>query len=853
MAVSARVRSWSPSAIRIRSSLHRNGNQNILEGQTVNFANLATFTDAGFDNPLNTNPFTPPAVGNPLAESFTYDINWGDGTGAITGMTIADLNGGPGTPSSGTIAGSHTYADDGVYTVTVTVHDDNGGVGTSQFTVTVGNQNPIVSTPNGNQNILEGQTVNFANLATFTDAGFDNPANPNAANPPSITNPLAESFTYDIDWGDGRDAITGAPIADLNGGPGTPSSGTIAGSHTYADDGVYQVTVTVHDDNGGIGTSTFLVTVGNQNPIVSTPNGNQNILEGLTVNFANLATFTDAGFDNPLNANPFTPPAVGNPLAESFTYDINWGDGRDAVTGRAIADLNGGPGVPSSGTIAGSHTYADDGVYQVTVTVHDDNGGVGTSSFLVTVGNQNPIVSTPNGNQNVLEGQALNLSNLATFTDAGFDNPLNTNPFTPPALGNPLAETFTYDVDWGDGRDAITGTSIADLNGAPGTPSSGTIAGSHTYADDGVYQVTITVHDDNGGIGTSSFLVTVGNQNPIVSTPNGNQNILEGQTVNFANLATFTDAGFDNPLNANPFTPPAVGNPLAETFTYDLDWGDGRDAITGASIADLNGGPGTPSSGTIAGSHTYADDGVYQVTVTVHDDNGGVGTSTFLVTVGNQNPIVIAPNGNQSIVEGGTVNLNNLATFTDAGFDNPNNTSPFTPPAVGDPLAESFTYDVNWGDGRDAVVGASIADLNGSPGVPSSGTIAGSHTYADNGDYTVTIRVHDDNGGVGVATFMVHVDNVEPTLTGTSNLVVDEGDAFTLDGLGVGVTDPGFDNPLNTLDPSNGGQVAETLTAMSINWGDGTGDAGSLARRTPSRAVRWSDDWHFPRRFAHVC
>ena len=71
-------------------------------------------------------------------------------------------------------------------------------------------QEPVVSTPHGDQSILEGNTVAFANLATFTDAGFDNPANPNPAVPPNITDPLHESFTYDINWGDGRDAITGA-------------------------------------------------------------------------------------------------------------------------------------------------------------------------------------------------------------------------------------------------------------------------------------------------------------------------------------------------------------------------------------------------------------------------------------------------------------------------------------------------------------------------------------------------------------------------------------------------------------------------------------------------------------------
>lgn len=777
--------------------------QNVLEGDLLDLSGLngapaiGSFTDVG------------------TLDTHTATINWGDGSPTQNATIVQGVG-------SGALGGTHLYADDGVYQVTVIVTDKDGKSDTESLSVTVGNRAPIVQVPHGNQSISEGQAISFADLATFADAGFDNPLNPNAADPPQIVDPLHESFTYDIDWGDGRDAVVGMAVADINGGPGVPSSGTISGSHTYADDGVYKVTVTVHDDNGGADSKTFLVTVGNQNPIVAAPNGNQAVAEGGTVSFGNLATFTDAGFDNPLNTNPFMAPAVGDPKAESFTYDINWGDGRDAITGMAVADVNGGPGVPSSGTISGSHTYADDGVYTVTITVYDDNGGVGNTSFTVTVNNVAPVVVTPHGNQSIFEGDTVSFADLATFTDPGFDNPLNPNAAVPPSITDPLHESFTYDINWGDGRDAIAGASIADVNGGPGVPSSAAISGSHTYADDGDYTVTITVHDDNGGSHSASFTVHVDNRNPVVSTPNGNQNIAEGGTVSFANLATFTDAGFDNPANPNGPVLPNIADPLNETFTYDIDWGDGRDAVAGVSIADVNGGPGVPSSGTIGGSHTYSDDGVYKVTVTVHDDNGGIGTSSFLVTVANVNPIVTTPNGNQSILEGQTVSFANLATFTDVGFDNPLNSNPFSPPAIGDPKAEAFTYDINWGDGRDAVAGASIADINGGPGVSSSGVIGGSHTYADDGNYTVTITVHDDNGGVGVAMFKVHVDNVEPTLTGTSNLVVNEGQLFTLNGLGVGVTDPGFDNPLNTLDPANGGETAETLSAMTINWGDGT-------------------------------
>ena len=136
---------------------------------------------------------------------------------------------------------------------------------------------------------------------------------------------------------------------------GVPTAGSFDGSHIYADNGVYTVTVTVMDDDGGVTVQTFEVTVNNVAPTL-TVSPNQTVNEGATLNLPNIGQFTDPGFDNPLNSGE---------TSETFTYSINWGDGTPLNTGVPTIDAPGGPGVPTAGSFDGSHIYADNGVYTV--------------------------------------------------------------------------------------------------------------------------------------------------------------------------------------------------------------------------------------------------------------------------------------------------------------------------------------------------------------------------------------------------------------------------------------------------------------------------------------------------------
>ncbi|MEK7677585.1 MAG: hypothetical protein AAB676_17285, partial [Verrucomicrobiota bacterium] len=144
------------------------------------------------------------------------------------------------------------YADNGAYTVTVTVTDDDGGVTADQFNVLVLNVAPSLLMTGSNFNVdasntpiafsgVRGQILTFQ--GGLTDPGFDNPHNPNGAS--------VERFTYRINYGDGTPEVTGAARIDGVGGPGAPTTGSLQEVHIFTKEGVYMVTTTVTDDDGG--------------------------------------------------------------------------------------------------------------------------------------------------------------------------------------------------------------------------------------------------------------------------------------------------------------------------------------------------------------------------------------------------------------------------------------------------------------------------------------------------------------------------------------------------------------------------------------------------------------------------
>ncbi len=103
--------------------------QTVTVGQTLSLTNLGVITDPGSRNPTS----QPPSV-----ETFSYTIDWNDGSAVDTGTATIDSHGDRnGGLTQASFDGSHTFTTVGVRQVTVTVTDDDDSTTSKTFTVNV--------------------------------------------------------------------------------------------------------------------------------------------------------------------------------------------------------------------------------------------------------------------------------------------------------------------------------------------------------------------------------------------------------------------------------------------------------------------------------------------------------------------------------------------------------------------------------------------------------------------------------------------------------------------------------------------------------------------------------------------
>ena len=411
-----------------------------------------------------------------------------DGSGSVDpdgAIELYDWDFGDGSTAQGDVV-THVYSDDGTFTVTLTVTDDGTptpATATDTATITVRNVAPTIVRVSADPNTLSNSGGESTIAVEATDPAGDN-------------DPLVYSFDCD---GSGTFEI----------GPQADNSATCL--FTEDDEGPNTVNVEVDDQDGGVTSRSTTVTVSpppENVPPSAVAIGPQTVDEGATV----LA-------DGTLSTDEDSNTIVG--------YEWDFGDGTTAEGSTQ------------------THAYGDDGTFTVTLTVTDDDEATDTDTL--TVNNVAPRVDAGD-NRSVDEGSFMPLE--ASFDDAG------------------LQDTFSAVIDWGDG------------SSTPISPALSPIGDGHVYEDNGVFTVTVT--DDDGGVGSDTLAVFVDNVAPTVDA-GADQAAFVGEPVDFD--GSFRDPGGD------------------DTHTFEWDFGDGS---LGFGLQP---------------THTY-EPGTFTATLTVTDDDG---------------------------------------------------------------------------------------------------------------------------------------------------------------------------------------------------------------------------------------
>jgi hypothetical protein len=237
----------------------------------------------------------------------------------------------------------------------------------------------------------------------------------------------------------------------------------------------------------------------------------------------------------------------------------------------------------ASGTDADfSFIPGENGSYEVSLRVTDDDGGAGAASQTIDVDNVAPTLSNVNVTpETINEGDSVTLS--GDISDPG------------------STDTFALTIDWGDGSNEET------VSEAAGTK---TFSLTHTYADDNPTgtasdnsRIALTIEDDDKGTGAGSVNLVVKNLPPTLSIASPAYGALFT-----LNTAVNISASLTDP-NAN------------DTLSCSVDWDDGTTAS------------GTYASGVCSASHTYTVAGVYTLQMTGADDDTGSAMETAMVVI----------------------------------------------------------------------------------------------------------------------------------------------------------------------------------------------------------------------------
>ncbi|MGB3459259.1 MAG: PKD domain-containing protein [Halobacteriota archaeon] len=367
---------------------------------------------------------------------------------------------------------THTYAQNGTYTITLNVTDDDGATDINTTTATIDDTESTADFFGIPTSGLKQLTVNFTDNSTSYD-GFT---------------------TWEWDFGDGGNSSDQNP------------------THLYANAGLYNVTLTAYEADGDSDTETkedyIIVTEENQPPVAD-PNGPYTDKEGVAIAFNGSGSYDPDGDIASYawdfgDGNTSSEESPTHTYAQNGTYTVSLNvtddDGATDIntTTATIDDTEPTAdffGIPTSGlkpltvnftdnstTYDGfttwewdfgdgntsseqdpTHLYANAGFYNVTLTVYEADGNNDTETKIgyitVTEVNQ-PPVADPNGPYIGTEGVEIAFNGSGSY--------------------DPDGGIASYAWDFGDGN------------------TSSEQHPTHLYANAGFYNVTLRVYDGDG-------------------------------------------------------------------------------------------------------------------------------------------------------------------------------------------------------------------------------------------------------------------------------------------------------------------------------------------------------------------
>jgi PKD repeat protein len=421
--------------------------------------------------------------------------------------------------------------------------------------------------------------------------------------------------------------------------------------HRFNQDGTFIVTMTAHDIDSSC-TATTTVTISDVMPVVS----------GLAL-FDPLAPVIEG---NPIVFSSGTTTA-GSSAEPILSFSWHFGDQSPPQTSQGNVELR-----------SPSHTYQDQGNYQVCLTV-DDGDSPASGCLPIIVTDLIPIARI-NGSDFGIEGQPVSFTALGSRAGGNAD---------------PLRK---YVWDFGDGSARVE---IFDLN---------QIEIEHAFQTNGNLIVTLEVHDEDS-VTKVEWPIYIDDVSPFASFSQVGPLPAEG-------IATRWSAARSEP-----------GAPTDLITLYRWSFGDGT-VLEGADLVEVE--------------HVWADDDIYEISLTVFDEDGSASTQTRFINVVN-----LAPQNARIITTADAYDLGESIRFEVAFDDVP-----------ADPVS------IRWRMGE----GTTFSNRN-----------VVNHTYREINIFTVRVELQDDDGGITQIQKDIQINPAGPKILLPNLPQVYEGDLLTFD------------------------------------------------------------------------